>query len=97
MMTLPDYKDSLEYWTEMDKRFSCGLLYGFLLYENYIVATVTDTLSNLPVFALTDIPYFSSFAQLYLFPTIPNQADFSLYLKDFLQQIKLKRIHNDFT
>lgn len=93
MMTLPDYKDSLEYWTEMDKRYSCGLLYGFQLYENYIIPTVTDTHSNLPVFTLTD---FSSLNKLYLFPTIPNQADFSLYLKDFLQQIKLKRIQNDF-
>lgn len=95
-MTLPDYKDSLEYWTEMDKRYSCGLLYGFQLYENYIIPTVTDTHSNLPVFTLTDIPYFSSFAQLYLFPKIPNQADYSLYLKDFLHQIKLKRLQNDF-
>ena len=96
-MTLPNYIDSLEYWSEMDKRHACFHLYGFLLYENTIKATVTDTLSNLPVFTYTDLPYFSSLAQLYLFPTIPNQADFSLYLKDFLQQIKLKRLHNDFT
>jgi hypothetical protein len=37
MMTLPDYKNSLEYWTEMDKRYSCGLLYGFHYYNNQII------------------------------------------------------------
>ena len=96
-MTLPDYNDSILYWYEMDKRYSCMLLYGFHLYENHIIPTITDTLSNLPVFTRTDIPYFSSFAQVYLFPKIPNQKKFSLYLKDFLQQIKLKRLQNDFT
>ena len=96
-MTLPNYKDSLEYWTEMDKRYSCFLYYGFILDDNQIKATVTDTKTVIPFCKLSEIPYYSSKTYIYMFPTIPNQADFSLYLKDFLQQIKLKRLHNDFT
>ena len=96
-MILPNYKDSLEYWTEMDKRYSCFLYYGFILDDNQIKATCTDTKTVIPFCKLSEIPYYSSKTYVYMFPTIPNQADFSLYLKDFLQQIKLKRIHNDFT
>jgi hypothetical protein len=96
-MTLPNYKDSLEYWTEMDKRYSCKLIYGFILDDNQIKATCTDTKTVIPFCKLSEIPYYSSKTYVYMFPTIPNQADFSLYLKDFLYKLKLDRINNDFS
>ena len=96
-MTLPNYKDSLEYWTEMDKRYSCFLYYGFILDDNLIRATVTDTREFVPFFNTHEIPYYSSKTYIYMFPTIPNQADFSLYLKDFLYKLKLDRINDDFS
>ena len=96
-MTLPNYIESIEYWTETDKRFSCFLYYGFILDDNQIKPTVTDTREFVPFFNLHEIQYYSSKTFIYMFPTLPNQADFSLYLKDFLQQIKLNRIQNDFS
>lgn len=97
-MILPNYLDSIEYWTDMDKKHSCFLYYGFILDKDQTIrATVTDTREFVPFFKPHEIQYYISKTYIYMFPTIPNQADFSLYLKEFLQQIKFMRINDDFT
>ena len=95
MMTLPNYKDAFEYWTEMDKRYSCGLHYGFHYYNNQIIPAFIKKLAIYKYELYKSINV--SNQSIYLFPNIPNKSDYNKFLKDFLYKLKLDRINDDFS
>ena len=91
-MTLPDYIESIKYYTQGKEIYNCPIFYGFQCQNNQIrPAIIKYTTYELykPIKLL--------YNTIYLFPNIPNESDYNKFLKDFLYKLKLDRINDDFT
>ena len=92
-MTLPNYIESIYYYTECKKIYNCPLLYGFLCYNNQIRPTIMEKHLTSELYK----PFKLLNHTIYLFPNIPNESDYNKFLKDFLYKLKLDRINDDFS
>ena len=92
-MTLPNYIESIYYYTEGKKIYNCPILYGFQCYNNQIRPTIIKKLVTSEIYKPINFLYHTD----YLFPNIPNESDYNKFLKDFLYKLKLDRINDDFS
>ena len=94
-MTLPNYLESIQYYTDGKEIYNCSLLYGFQCYNNQIRPAIIKKLAIYKYELYKSINV--SNHTIYLFPNIPNESDYNKFLKDFLYKLKLDRINDDFS
>ena len=92
-MTLPNYLESIQYYTDGKDIFKCPIFYGFQCYNNQIRPAIMKKLVTSELYK----PIYFLSHSIYLFPNIPNESDYNKFLKDFLYKLKLDRINDDFS
>jgi hypothetical protein len=91
-MTLPNYDFVFFHWKTTENVYKEDLSYGLQYIENTITAYAT-TITEKDCYKLRDN---LNNRYTYYFPHIPSKEEYEKCLKDFLLQIKLRNIQNDF-
>lgn len=90
-MTLPSYELVCFHWRYAETAYTDKLSYGLQYIENKGIHTITALSSNISqkdCYKLRDNTYY--------FPYIPSKEEYEQHIKNFLLQIKLKRIQDVF-
>ena len=97
MMTFPDYNFVLFHWKSTENAYTEQLSYGLQYIENKGIHTITayaTTITEKDCYKLRDN---LNNRYTYYFPYIPSKEEYEQHIKNFLYQIKLRNIQNDFT
>lgn len=94
-MTLPNYLESIQYYTDGKETYNCPLLYGFQCYNNQIRPAIIKKNEICELYKSFKLNLL--YHTFYFFPNIPNESDYNKFLKDFLYKLKLDRINDDFS
>ena len=96
MMTFPDYEFVCFHWHTAETFYNKQLSYGLQYIENKGIHTITayaTTITEKDCYKLRDN---LNHRYTYYFPYIPSKKEYDKHIKNFLLQIKLRNLENDF-